>query len=172
MTNEIKSIAQNNYILSTQQEVSHDNTLSGNGTVDSPLGVVNGYNETVLYNSTALINVDQALGTTFNISEPVTNFERFKVYYTRFPWTDQCPSHQIQEFDSTVPVNVIVLHTLFATNTATNTNWYNCAETITDISGTTWKLNSCSQMQLPNGGLDSSHIFLKPYKVVGINRKA
>ena len=41
MANEIQSIAQNNYILSTQQEVAHDNTLSGNGTVDSPLGVVN-----------------------------------------------------------------------------------------------------------------------------------
>ena len=39
MANEIQSIAQNNYILSTQQEVSHDNTLSGNGTVDSPLGL-------------------------------------------------------------------------------------------------------------------------------------
>ena len=30
-------------ILSTQQEISHDNTLSGNGTVDSPLGVTSGY---------------------------------------------------------------------------------------------------------------------------------
>lgn len=36
---EIQSIAQNNYILTTKQEVSHDNTLSGNGTVDSPLGL-------------------------------------------------------------------------------------------------------------------------------------
>ena len=40
MANEIQSIAQNNYILATQQEVSHDNTLSGNGTVDSPLRVI------------------------------------------------------------------------------------------------------------------------------------
>ena len=40
---EIQSIAQNNYILTTPQEVSHDNTLSGNGTVDSPLGVSSGY---------------------------------------------------------------------------------------------------------------------------------
>lgn len=39
MSEPIQSIAQNNYILATQQEVSHDNTLSGNGTVDSPLGV-------------------------------------------------------------------------------------------------------------------------------------
>lgn len=39
MSEHIQSIAQNNYILATQQEVSHDNTLSGNGTLDSPLGV-------------------------------------------------------------------------------------------------------------------------------------
>ena len=39
MSEPIQSIAQNNYILATQQEVSHDNTLSGNGTVDSPLGL-------------------------------------------------------------------------------------------------------------------------------------
>ena len=40
MSEQIQSIAQNNYILATQQEVSHDNTLSGNGTVDSPLRVI------------------------------------------------------------------------------------------------------------------------------------
>ena len=40
---EIQSIAQNNYILSPPQEVAHDNTLSGNGTVNSPLGVNSGY---------------------------------------------------------------------------------------------------------------------------------
>ena len=36
---EINAIATNNFLLATQQEVSHDNSLSGNGTVDSPLGV-------------------------------------------------------------------------------------------------------------------------------------
>lgn len=41
MSEPIQSIAQNNYILATQQEVSHDNTLSGTGMADSPLGVVN-----------------------------------------------------------------------------------------------------------------------------------
>ena len=39
MSEPIQSIAQNNYILATQQEISHDNTLSGNGTVDSQLGL-------------------------------------------------------------------------------------------------------------------------------------
>ena len=49
MSEPIQSISQGNYILATQQEISHDNTLSGNGTVDSHLGVVPGYNETVLW---------------------------------------------------------------------------------------------------------------------------
>ena len=70
MSEQIQSIAQNNYILATQKEVSHDNTLSGNGTVDSPLGVVHGYNETVLWEG------DQ-VGSAFTItaSEPPTNFQ-------------------------------------------------------------------------------------------------
>lgn len=37
---EIQSISQNNYILATQQEVSHDSSLSGTGMADSPLGVI------------------------------------------------------------------------------------------------------------------------------------
>ena len=167
---EINSIANGTYIIG---QTSATNFQAGPGIkIDSPsAGTVRiGTDETVLYDSSALISSDKDLGTTFNISEPVTNFEKFKVYYTRFPWTDQCPTHQIQEFDATVPVNVIVLHTSFATSTATNASWYYCAETITDVSGTTWKSNSCSQTQLPNGNADSSHIYLKPYKVVGINR--
>lgn len=39
MSDPIRSISQNNYILATQQEVSHDNTLTGNGTPESPLGI-------------------------------------------------------------------------------------------------------------------------------------
>ena len=37
-------IYQDHYILAEQQEVSHDNSLSGNGTVNSPLGLSNEYN--------------------------------------------------------------------------------------------------------------------------------
>jgi hypothetical protein len=71
---EINAIATNNYLLATQQEVSHDNTLSGNGTVDSPLGVVPGYNETVLYSGTA--------GTSaVTLNEPMNNFERIKLVH-------------------------------------------------------------------------------------------
>ena len=74
MSEPIQSIAQNNYILATQQEVSHDSSLSGNGTVDSPLGVVPGYNETVLWSGTAAGNI--------TLSEPCTNFEKLELTTT------------------------------------------------------------------------------------------
>ena len=43
MSDPIRSISQNNFLLAAQQEVSHDNTLSGNGTEASPLGVDSQY---------------------------------------------------------------------------------------------------------------------------------
>ena len=43
MSDPIRSISQNNYLLAAQQEVSHDKTLSGNGTEASPLGVDSQY---------------------------------------------------------------------------------------------------------------------------------
>lgn len=70
MSEPIQSISQGNYILATQQEVSHDNTLSGNGTSASPLGL----NETVLWEG-------DKIGTgTITLSEGVNNFERLVVY--------------------------------------------------------------------------------------------
>ena len=39
MSDPIRSISQNNFILADQKEVSHDNTLRGNGTEESPLGL-------------------------------------------------------------------------------------------------------------------------------------
>ena len=75
MSEPIQSISQGNYILATQQEVSHDNTLSGNGTVDSPLGVVPGYNEKVLYSG----NVSISNTADIPLNENITNFERIKV---------------------------------------------------------------------------------------------
>ena len=76
MSEPIQSISQNNYILATQQEVSHDNSLSGNGTVDSPLGVVPGYNETVLWEGT-----HNSFNTPINLSEAVSNFERISILF-------------------------------------------------------------------------------------------
>lgn len=76
-------------ILATHQEVSHDNTLSGNGTVGSPLGVVPGYNETVLWSG-------NATGTSAgSFTENIFNFERFGVYWIiNINGTYQSPTYQ------------------------------------------------------------------------------
>ena len=80
MANEIEAIATNNYVLATQQAVTHDITLSGNGTVDSPLGVVPGYNETVLWSgSWKPGNTTTPTNSTITVSESVSNFEYIRI---------------------------------------------------------------------------------------------
>ena len=74
MSEPIQSIAQNNYILATQQEVSHDNTLSGNGTVDSPLGL----NETVLWTNSNPSQVSANVTLTGTLTEPCYAFEKLR----------------------------------------------------------------------------------------------
>jgi len=62
------------FITEGAEIVNHDNTLSGNGTVDSPLGVVPGYNETVLWEG------DKTGTGTITLSEGVNNFEKLVVF--------------------------------------------------------------------------------------------
>ena len=69
--NDLKEIG--GFIVSADPFVQHDNSLSGNGTVESPLSVVPGYNETVLYSGAATSSVA--------LSESLTNFERIKIKY-------------------------------------------------------------------------------------------
>ena len=58
--------------LSAGDDLKTDNSLSGNGTLTSPLGVVPGYNETVLWSG-------NPVGTSaFTLSEKLSNFERFR----------------------------------------------------------------------------------------------
>jgi hypothetical protein len=59
------------FITEGAEIVNHDNTLSGNGTVDSPLGL----NETVIYSGTFSMNTFPAV----TVNEPIWNFERIKV---------------------------------------------------------------------------------------------
>lgn len=70
MSDPIRSISQNNFILADQQAVNHDNTLTGDGTADSPLGL----NETVLWSG------DKTGTGTITLSEAANNFERMAVY--------------------------------------------------------------------------------------------
>lgn len=73
MSDPIRSISQNNYLLAAQQEVSHDNTLSGNGTEASPLGL----NETVLWSGDAPNPMSSII-----LSESCKNFDMIRVHWT------------------------------------------------------------------------------------------
>lgn len=57
------------FITEGAEIVNHDNTLSGNGTVDSPLGL----NETVLYSG-------EEPTSAVSLSETWKNFDRLKIY--------------------------------------------------------------------------------------------
>lgn len=72
MSDPIRSISQNNFILADQKEVSHDNTLSGNGTPESPLGL----NETVLFDGA----MSGTLPVSASLSEAPANFEYVQVH--------------------------------------------------------------------------------------------
>ena len=63
MSEPIQSIAKNNYILAIQQEVSHDNTLSGNGTSASPLGIDSDYIKMLNVNQAFTANADNYTAT-------------------------------------------------------------------------------------------------------------
>lgn len=62
------------FITEGAEIVNHDNTLSGNGTVDSPLGV---NNETVLWENDGSVS---ALSAIMNLNDDVTNYDKLQFY--------------------------------------------------------------------------------------------
>lgn len=89
-------------ILSTQQEVSHDSSLSGNGTVDSLLGVnlsavaqLLGIDETVLYSTTA-----GTVTTAFTLSEAASGFDKIRYEWKWNNTVDNATMNTIINLDS------------------------------------------------------------------------
>lgn len=77
------------FITSGAEIVNHDSTLSGNGTVDSPLGVVPGYNETVLFDAGLVSNHTSAA----TLSEPLSGFDKIEVRMVRGDTNySECPT--------------------------------------------------------------------------------
>ena len=71
--NELKEIG--GFIVSADPFVQHDNSLSGNGTVNSPLGVVPAYNETVLWHGV----LSGTLPISAVLSEAPSAFEHIRI---------------------------------------------------------------------------------------------
>lgn len=165
MSDEIRSISQNNYVLATQQEVSHDNSLSGNGTVDSPLGVVHGYNETVLWSGTRFTTGYR------DLNESFLNFEqvRFKIC------TEDQDNWQYAYYPTQTTAqyfNASITQIWPGTTTATWTKtalWRPTSET--RISGVAQALQRITTGAITNH-CQTSGQWVGIYEIVGINRKA
>ena len=163
------------FITSGAEIVNHDASLSGNGTVDSPLGVVPGYNETVLYSN--LTGRPTVPGQYFDLSESPLNFEYVEIYlngsspsgssniangYERVPYIQLKTSNGLEfhkEFVGDVAGNTGTVHDMGCGYSGTSgtrwTKWYGYSEQV-----------STHNTDFTN----NSHLNI--WQVVGINRKA
>jgi len=145
------------FITEGAEIVNHDNSLSGNGTVDSPLGVVPGYNETVLFDDSD----GQSTGT---FSETIENFERIKVLYVWNSATDNKAKY--------VELQAVAQVFSYLDNgkAGTTYNWFGWGS---------WEITTTG-FRLLNGYQDIGKLASttpvssgpRIYKVIGINRKA
>ena len=162
MSEPIQSIAQNNYILATQQEVSHDNTLSGNGTVDSQLSVVPGFNETVLWSGTY-----QGTGS-ITLSEALSNFDLVRIEWC--PYTEA--SNWLEPKDSvTTKVFNNQIH-LTGVGVSTNYSYQMLVNIALQVNDTSVSESYHASVTL-HGSSDTGTLRgYKIYKIIGINRIA
>lgn len=143
------------FITEGAEIVNHDNSLSGNGTVDSPLGL----NETVLWESTT------GTADTGVFSENITNFEYFDVV---FKTNDNII--EVQRFRTDMSSSTFNLYSnLFSTS-----NGLYIKITRMNYSATQFTVNNYAEINIKNAAnptiSQSNKIVL--LKVIGINRKA
>jgi hypothetical protein len=159
---EINAIATNNYILATQQEVSHDNTLSGNGTVDSPLGL----NETVLWENSEG-SKDSDLPVT--LTESIQNFEKVAFYWQA--WSDGTAQAHTVTICMT-DITTYTLSTIYVNNgNLSNIGVYAMVDVLSS-NGTSLSHLHGFFNDLKTTTVSQSSSGFRLYKVVGINRKA
>ena len=155
------------FITEGAEIVNHDNTLSGNGTVDSPLGL----NETVLYAAPTTAGVELGDGQYVTLSESMTHFEKVCIYYAL--QTSWAGKHVFECYmvDGDVKVN---LHDVWYREQSGFNVWY---ETLTYNKYTDSDLRFTQAGGVQRAILNStwnttSGLKTIVYKIVGINRKA
>jgi hypothetical protein len=156
------------FITEGAEIVNHDNTLSGNGTVDSPLGVVPGYNETVLWDGNG---TGAGYNTEISLSAPTSAFETVKFY-----WAGEnggkATTYRINEF-AISDTKAIPLDGLWQRYSDGKFNFGGCTVSAnSDL--TKYKIDHTYRYNLSTGvidiGRDASN-FAYIHKIVGINRK-
>ena len=165
--NDLKEIG--GFIVSADPYVNHDNSMSGNGTLTSPLGVVPGYNETVLWSGEVMVTTAQ---NAINLSESLNNFNSFKIYDKSIDRTDI--GTRITEFAS------VSSEIYFGTEDAWIDSWQPTTEGCCYIGHNYYSANANRDKivtlrsfykSLPTTAKEGTHDLGKVYKIVGINRK-
>ena len=149
------------------QEVSHDNTLSGNGTVDSPLGVVPGYNETVLWSGSL------TWGQTAALSDSVKNYDRVRFYIEETNRHRKATNELVLTDLSNADLREFALNMQDATtsyfgNYFTVYDINEVGDSLTSVSGRQWWYSPWTATGI-NGSPDRGLILTR---VIGINRIA
>ena len=143
------------FITEGAEIVNHDASLSGNGTVDSPLGVVPGYNETVLFSS------ENGERSSITMSESPSNFERIKVLQGRN--TESCNYAEFPGYQNVWQMTSWII-------ASDNSNFICDAQS--------WSINGNSGTKIIDQRVTFSSTYKKEsgsftkyvYKVIGINR--
>ena len=152
--NDLKEIG--GFIVSADPFVQHDNSLSGNGTVNSPLGVVPGYNETVLWEGTLPCTANAK---TAQMSESITSFNEVKVYglnHNNYPWFSQLWVNSANLYGAGVQQWWNIPKELDVSR------WHISGNVIESMSGVWFNFNNSSTNTANN----------TVTKVIGVNRKA
>jgi hypothetical protein len=147
------------FITEGAEIVNHDNTLSGNGTVDSPLGVVPGYNETVLWSGTPTASTN-----TITVSENFSAFEKIDIYWKSYE--RRYVTTTFAESNTALPIavgNVFVL---------TDGNYEKSMTLWNTSNGTTYTWASTIHGSFTGTQSKSWNSNVVPLKIVGINRIA
>ena len=161
------------FITEGAEIVNHDNTLSGNGTVDSPLGVVPGYNETVLYSSAPHIYGGGTSGESFQLSENISAFERIGFYInknTNIGNNQNFTEYYVEYRDNHDVTSCNFQYGPVPENSVT-ANWFILRASIQNTTcNVSAAYNSYTAAQQPYWG--NMWFPGSLYKVIGINRKA
>ena len=145
------------FITEGAEIVNHDASLSGNGTVDSPLGL----NETVLWELPTI----GGTSTSATLSEDFTNFEQIEVW-----WSQQSTRTTVQRYYTKNLEQLFCVHGKYQ---ASNGFIYLfiAAWSISGTSATKLYCKYKSSDQWNNNNWTDANE-LCPCKIIGINRKA
>ena len=166
--NDLKEIG--GFIVSADPFVQHDTSLSGNGTVNSPLGVVPGYNETVLWSGNTQLSAMNTSASAIHLSESLYNFDKIGVYakplstHNEYKVSEFTPNSAEEGFDFV--------------------NWYKGGGLTTggavrfgiafiqyNATGMWVKSNELFQLSVDKNGVSTQNNQSIMKKIVGINRK-